>query len=348
MTPAHGAPPRSRGAFTLIELLVSLAVLTLLVLLSFRVTDQVTEIWQRTSASIGQWQKTRTAFDSLTRRLSLATLDPTWAYFDASGALTDTDPVRYGRHSQLHFVTGPASSFFPPEALITTQALFFQAPLGRTQNADLSGLPHLLSSCGFFIQYGSDAAFRPPGVLFENHEAKWRFRLMEFIEPSERLQVYQQKGAEDYDWFRRPVTRGFARPLAENVIALFVIPRLSSLDLPPLSDETPLPYGYNSRKDETSPVSGASLHQLPPLVQVTLVALSDHAARRLAETPASDEPGRFAAIQALLFADAPFASVAHYEHDLQKLEENLIRARLDYKVYSGIIALRGAKWNQNP
>lgn len=331
-------------AFTLLELMVSMAVLAVLMLLLFSITSNVAKLWKETTGSISEWQSARNGFESMVRRISQATLDTTWAYFDGpngSGGLTTTTPVSYGRHSDLHFVSGPAS-FLLKDCLtnVTSQAVFFQSPLGNTGNAALNGLPQLLNTCGFYVQFNNDADFRPGLPIFQNLPGKWRYRLMEVVEPSENLGVYASKTALDFSWFRNAITNGSVKPLADNVLALFILPRFSRFD----SDQGSLlapDYLYNSRQAKpfsSDVVKGNTLHQLPPLVQVVMVVTNENSAIRLRQQNGDQQIPD-------LFANAPFTDSSKYDDDIKKLEETLQGLGIRYRIFSSIISIRGAKWS---
>jgi len=335
--------PKRRKGFTILELLVSMAILSLLLVLLFNIVTQVTKLWRETTGSIGEWKATRIGYESLVRRISQATLDTTWAYFDGpngSGSVTTTDPVSYGRYSRLQFVSGPASDLLPTTPDVVTQAVFFQAPLGRTSNRDLEGLPYLLNACGYYIQYNNDVPFRPNTPLFQGVAGKWRFRLMELVETSEKLAVYSSTAPTNFDWFKNPIAAGRIRPLADNVVALILTPRFSQFDTTVGSVLAP-DYHYNSRVTKTfnsGTVKGNTLHQLPPLLEVTMVVIDESSAIRLQDQYGSTMPPG-------LLTGAPFTDSADFEDDLKQLEDNLIALHLKYRVFNSTVAIRAAKWS---
>jgi len=352
------APFRGR-AFTLVELLVSMAIFVVLVLVVFSMTDQVGRAWRGTTGSIEQWQSARAGFESMTRRISQATLNTTWAYFtgpNGTGGLTMSDPRSYGRYSELHFIADRADALLggPGSPLsgalsAATSALFFQAPLGQT--GEPHPLPHLLNSCGFYIAFNSDTDFLPKKSLFSRVTPRRRFRLMELVVPSEKMTVYASSdpaapGYEtNYDWFQEPIRTGFARPLADNVVALFILPHFSRFDTSSGALLAPH-YRYNSRSfyafsDPDTGIHGNTLHQLPPLLEVTMVAIDEGSAVRLDE----HFRGQADAMTEAIFRDAAFTNAASFKDDLRQLEANLRRERMTYRVYTSVIGIRGAKWS---
>jgi uncharacterized protein (TIGR02599 family) len=198
---------RSRGiaSFTLVEMLVSITILVLLVVLLSRLISGLTLAVSGTTAQIGQFQQARDAFETMTRRISQATLN---AYDDADPFLSGTVP--YSHASELRFICGNAESVGGTTGLITstttgfpTHCIFFQAPLGYTlasgSSSAYAGLVNLLNTVGYFIQWTSDGAtsgaayglnVRPP-FLPSTIPPRYRMRLMELVEPSEYLSIYR-------------------------------------------------------------------------------------------------------------------------------------------------------------
>ena len=82
-------------AFTLVELLISMSVLTVIMLLMVSIAGSTQRIWKQTSTRIDAFRATRTGFESMTRRISQATLNTYWDYNST------TAPTRYVRRSEL-------------------------------------------------------------------------------------------------------------------------------------------------------------------------------------------------------------------------------------------------------
>ena len=117
------------GGFTLVELLVSIALITLIALLLSSMTGATASTWRHTTARIEQFRSAETAYESITRRLSQATLNTYWDYDNP------TAPKKYLRQSDLRFISGNMTA--GPKKLLTavgprrpTHGIFFQAPLG--------------------------------------------------------------------------------------------------------------------------------------------------------------------------------------------------------------------------
>ncbi len=338
MTPGFPIPPRHRG-FTLIELMVSLAVMAMLMVLLLSLVEKVTSIWRGTAGAISQWQGARRGFEAMTRQISQATLNTTWAYFDSAGNLTSSDPVSYGRYSDLHFVSGPASTLLSGIPDTVSQSVFFQAPLGRATDPSLRGLPNLLNVCGFFVQFNGSGAFAPNAPIFSKVQQKFRFRLMQVNEPAEGMSVFSSKDATNFDWITKPIGNGAARPLAENIVALFLLPKFSRIDTSGQALLAPDFY-YNSRQSfafSDGTLKGNTLHQLPPLIQVTMVAIDESSAARLEMESGMSMPQ--------IIPTGRFAQAADFEKDLKALEEELTQRRLRFRTFTTVVAIRGAKWS---
>jgi uncharacterized protein (TIGR02599 family) len=155
-------------AFTLVELLVSTTIIALLMVVLLSMTNQTSRTWRYTTEKVEKFQSARDGFESMTRRLSQATLNTYWDYVDQNGrvrtqflesfpndntALSKFIAQSYGRMAELRFVSGPmstpsatynvsSSASSPPlEKLLNpvavptyqqyvTHGVFFQAPLG--------------------------------------------------------------------------------------------------------------------------------------------------------------------------------------------------------------------------
>jgi len=340
--------PNPPGAFTILEILVAVTLLALILVLTGSIISSSSRAWRQANASIETFQSARAAFDVLTARLSRATLNTYWDYYDAANSAFRLAanpaafvPARYGRYSDLDFRCGPAADLLTslPAGLArtSTQAVFFVAPTGYATNPAHQGVAGLLGASGYFVVFGNDDASRPG---FLEIPSRWRWRLMEVTAPVEQLQVYAN--ATGSTWFTDPVSQGEVRTVAENVIALIVWPRRAPQDDPDGNQLSP-DYAYNSRTTQawsgTPPRQPVQAHQLPPILQITLVAIDESAARRMEN--GSQPP---AAITNAL--DGLFdGSVAKYGDDLQTLESRLSEQRINHRVFSTTVTLRESKWS---
>lgn len=71
-------PLRARAGFSILEVLAASAVLALLLVAMISMTDQVQKTYRSTVGKAEQFREARVAFESITRRLSQATLNTYW------------------------------------------------------------------------------------------------------------------------------------------------------------------------------------------------------------------------------------------------------------------------------
>lgn len=328
----HGLSPqltRPRG-FTLVELMVSMVVFALILMVVLSMTHAMGDAWKSTRSKVEAFQGARQAFENVTRTLSQATLNTYYDYFDTAGR-TPRDagyagPARYGRQSELHFLSG--------KSLVSdqvTHAMFFQTPYGFANGTNYQNLDTLLNACGFYIVHGKDT-LRPAFLnsLPNAPEDRTRYRLMEFLQPSEKLSVYAVPS--DKSWFQTPLAGGSppVEQIAENIIALVVFPRRAEGDAQQVTLSSD--YEYDSRDAGNSPATQAATHnQLPPAVEVVLVAIDETSARRM-------EEGN-------LTPPALFKQTKDIDGDLATLEGFLNQHRLVYRVFRTVVPLRNSKWS---
>lgn len=339
--PGAGCPSgRGRGGgFSLVEMLVALAILAMILAFIFGITQQVGTVWKNSSGKIESFQGARAAFESMTRSLGQATLNNFYDYDDPNA------PTAYVRKSALHFVCG--KSLVPGQV---AHAVFFQAPLGYTQAAAAQGLGTLLNACGYYVRYGDDLS-RPS--FLAPATPRYRFRLMQYLQPAENLGVYVYAplgGANAYKWFTADLAAtppANLYPLAENIVALVVLPALSILDRTASGSAAPLAPAYEYDTLDASKAGAASANQLPPLLQVAMVAIDEPSALRLGNGAAA--PNFLQGPSGVLFTDS-----TRLGQDLQALGNNLDaapgnaagnRVRLNYRVFQSEVALRNAKWS---
>jgi uncharacterized protein (TIGR02599 family) len=391
------APAPARGTlaagFTLVELLVSTAVIALLMLILIQVTNNISSAWRATTEKVEKFQEARDGFEAMTRRISQATLNTYWDYYNVAGVPINQAanpgsflPFSYGRQSDLRFICGPMSNGAPGAMNGTsctadltngstlqgnsmlpywpTHGIFFQAPLGNIAYADqpfYAAMDNLLNTWGYFLEVNCDADTRlnmMPGFLAGTTTPppyRWRARLMELQVPTEYMNVYDLAassvfpGGTSYvnrrDWYanflqlpapgtssqmtspngsvlatqyRPGLSVRPARAIAENIVALIFLPKLSAVDetlrktngwsmlspdyffdstivpssanpsggasaSPPLLTSAPLNPGAWLSNAPTAPeVAGINpRNQLPPEIQVIMIAIDERSAIRL-------------------------------------------------------------------
>jgi len=390
-----------RLAFTLVEMLVSVSVLALIMLVLVSMTNQISQTWRSTTGKIGQFQVARDGFESMTRKISQATLNTYLDLYYGDAVKDLKTPIDFYRRSRLRFISGPMAKL-APDATRPTHGIFFQAPLGFVEDSpNLVRSENLLNSWGYFVEVSEDDTFRP-SFLQGKVPNRWKPRLMEFMEPSDKMSVYSSlvtydslgkitttpvSKAQQLDWFAKPLSAPDrpVRVLAENIVALVVWPRLakkqedirrdadrsvlapnyiydSSLQsfsekFPFMDPATGLPATvYLNEGSKSADYSSSDpqvagevnpFNQLPPVVQVTMVALDDLAAQRFVDRFGK---GALTEVTEGLFTVACQSGTksnqqTQYEKDLATLEQRLVDKKLTYRVFSTNVTIRGAKWS---
>ncbi|XHR30506.1 MAG: hypothetical protein ACFUZC_08075 [Chthoniobacteraceae bacterium] len=384
--------PYRRAAFSLVELLVSTIVLLIILIVLFQLMAGLGGIWRSSRGKLSGFQNARSAFSTLNRTLSRATLNAYSDYVDVaekyrtvSNAATFV-PAKFMRASELHFISGPAAqgtaaSIIVPKGDTTTNpgdAVFFQASTGYTDDSGLHDLRRTVNSMGFYIQYGDNDDSILPKWLKPLAGASKRFRLLQIIEPTEDLGVYQSTALGKYDlsWlgaFAAKEDASAARPrvrprvLAEDIPLLIVRPRLSPQDEKAIasqlgstfSDATKgsilCPnYHYDSRawapdypegqrvKAAAVPAVRANVmrNQLPPIIDLVMVSVDQNSLAHFNQT--SDLPPPPLRVPTGLFSDS-----SKLEDDLAIYCKQLVDAKIRFRVFRTAVPVLGAKWTNN-
>jgi uncharacterized protein (TIGR02599 family) len=369
-------PSGRLAGFTLVEVLVSTALIVLLAGMLLQTVQSTSDVWRSGRSKVEQFREARDAFESMTRRLSTATLNTYYDYLDSLGKPRITyspnavfTPQTYGRYSELRFISGPTEQLVKTNLPFRpTHGVFFQAPIGFVEDYDAyGGLEYLINTWGYFIEFGEDTndvpMFLRSGGLLSQTGMRPRFRLMELREPSENLRVYRIRSSDPRAWFVDPVTMPVerserpVRKLADNIVALVLLPRLAKDEkdqtgkLVELDDLAPkFLYDSLSVGEAGSPNQAHlnSKHQLPPVMQVTMVAIDEPSAARLAAVHGSNPPDLGLGDGSGLFENAIDLEPSEgKEGDLQRLEQRLQDRRLTYRIFTTSVTLRGAKWSRS-
>jgi uncharacterized protein (TIGR02599 family) len=298
---------RSRAGFTLIEILVSMAILAIILVVLAQASNSLSQAVTQTTSEVRQFQAARDAFETMTRRISQATLN---AYNDTA-ANTQLSVSGYTRASELRFISGPASLAVTALNGVSgplfgnytnpyhpTHAIFFQAPLGNFANSPpaAANLVQMMNTCGYYIEWNSDVNLGviPTFISSAIYIPRWRFRLMEMVEPSDSLTIYTKTSGgttasnswtyTGKDWFQTPYKNSNFRPIADNIILLAFLPMVAPQNAlsPPggYADGTSTDLAPNYIYD-TAPIQAAgstplvSQNQLPPMVQVLMIAVDE-------------------------------------------------------------------------
>jgi uncharacterized protein (TIGR02599 family) len=390
--PAHSSAHR-RDAFTLVELMAATAVFIGLMLLLVTTTNQTGEMWRRSSSKIEQFQQARRGFESMTRRISQATLNTYWDYhFPLKGGKPDRSqvPDGYMRQSELRFRSGQSMQLLGAgkSRARPTHCIFFQAPLGFVDDdvtvrisAAQSHKPlnNLLNTWGYFLEVNDDTA-EIPQFLREIVPARVRSRLMELMEPSETLKMDNPSSDintttpldPNWDnpkylgWFTDPINVRTPRPvrvLAENILALVILPRLTPQDEAARAKATPKKlevlcplYDYDSKRLSNTAAGIANPQtkatdpdlnpkdQLPPVVTVAMVAIDETSAQRLGDPSTNLKLDDLFKDSKLMEDD--YRTTEPADGDLNKLEKMLIEKKLNYRIFISNVGIRGAKWSR--
>ncbi len=381
---------RARRAFSLIELMVSVAVLSLILVIVFQMLEQMQKTWKRTRQTVSEFKDARNGFEEMGRRLGQATMNAYYGYDYRDPPPLQGIKVRYGteivRQSELHFVSGPASVLFAGGSNQATgsrpgHAVFFQAPFGFCYERDKENkdrlqfeqLNNLLNAWGYFVEFNTDELDRPRflNALRNAPKPRPRYRLMEFRQPTEYLQVYKlnlrelkaPRQRDIYRWFSEglfsvnstwntqkepPRDETFfrtTRPIAENIVAMVIQPRESASANTAARPETLSPtYLYDTRRWQwstpTAVESRRTRHQLPPILDVSFIAVDETSfatyALRAGIEDVTQDPK--------LIPDELFTKGTNLVKDFEEVEKLLLALGLDYRIFSTTIRLRESKW----
>jgi uncharacterized protein (TIGR02599 family) len=368
-----------RSGFTLLEILIAttITVAILSTLLSiFTITGNTVK---HVSAQMSAFSTARTAFDVMTQKLSQATLNPYLDYYgiDANGVVerrTPTNastfnPQSYGRVSDLQFYIrqnqqNSTGSFIGNHG----QEVYFQVPeaysvagpAGDTGIGNLQSIQGLLNSCGYYVSYGDSGLFQP-GALTTH---RYRYRLMQGLEPTESFNVFVTTSENSGSgavadtasaWINNiqntstgpTQSSTYVAPLADNVIALIVWPRLSSEDDPSGTVLT-ADYTYDSQANVAPTQNSNGIYiqpltanQLPPNLQLTMIVIDEASAVRLnsSATPPN-------VIESAL--KGKFTDVTKYAADLSSVAASLSAGHITFQIFDATIPMRESKWSMPP
>ncbi len=338
--------PSRRAGFSLLEVLVSFAVLALIMVMLLSITDAISKTWKGTTEKMQSFEDARAAFDRITSLLGQATLNPYWDYDDLQ------NPTKYERTSELQFLSLPMVLLPKDAAAFPTHGIFFQAPTGKVANqTDFGGMPLLLNAYGYFVEYGPDER---PSWLPASVSTKYRFRLKEWRVPSENWTLYEKtsgttpastgKNYSGTDWI--DLAAPAAKSLAENVIALVIYPKNTENTSAVHSLAEADTFVYNSRTASASTEGKNQKHQLPPEVEVIMVAIDETSATRKRNN-ASAAPALTAGLFQKPKIEASDLTPTQMEADLKALTDNLDTQNIKYITLRSTVKIRGARWSQS-
>jgi uncharacterized protein (TIGR02599 family) len=313
----------SHAAFTILEVLVASAVFIMLLGLLMSTISQTSTVTRRATEKVSAFQGARSAFELLTSKLSQATMNSYWDYD------SPTTPTKYIRKSELHFIVGPAGQDSLPGTSGTGQAVFFQAPGGVTGDATYSGMDNLLNAFGYYIDYKEES-----GLAFQTTAATtYRYRLMRSVVNTEYLEVYTDNSTLGSTW----ISGNNSAVVAENIVYMAIWPRKATSE-DSAGNALTTTFAYNSRLNATSSPQPDTANQLPPTVQVTLVAIDETSAQRFCIS--STAPTQISSAFSGLFTTS---SVSQFESDLETLAQQLTAKGVNFRVFTTIVPMRESK-----
>ncbi len=401
------------AGFTVLELLIASTVMIIVLAMVLQMTAAVADVWKNTSSKISAFQGARAGFDAMARSLGQATLMSYHDYVDGGNppqprtSAAGFTPLGYARASELHFLSGPANTLVPGANTNNTQghAVFFQAPLGVVkQPADFRGLNNLLNAVGFFLEYADDKSVWPDFIRnLMGSETRRRFRLMQWVQPSEEFAVYNSTkptGSQyiyDRTWISNglvdlgfsgispPAGKSRPRAIGSNIVMMVIRPQISFIDedqlVGPITDnrfggKLAPRYLYDSRSWEVQsgsvtvdnslrttrlgggpagandPLALVKLmrNQLPPLVEVAMVAITDADAQRLSTKHGDQIPPELRLPPNTFHTrSGPTAANAadYFDDDLQTYTTQLADNGISHRVLRATIQVTGAKWSKD-
>jgi uncharacterized protein (TIGR02599 family) len=266
-----------------------------------------------------------------------------------------------------------------------THAVFFQAPFGfcidpdsqRQTTLRFGRFNNSMNAWGYYIEFNTDELDRPRLLtdLPNAPSPRPRYRLMEFRQPTEYFQAYKlnlrdmankSSRPQLYRWFTEGLysvnsewntqvqptgTQGFfrtTRVVADNIIAMILRPRaanqiegVAGASAPPIAPD----FHYDTRRFQwEGGVRGQqSRHILPPILDITFVAVDENSFVQFA----AQEKIRSAEDDPVLVNESYFRESQQFNKDLQNLEQDLQRRKLDYRVFTTSVRLRESRWQEN-
>lgn len=253
--------------------------------------------------------------------------------------------------------------------------------------ANTENLVNLLCARGYFVEWGDDTPYRPEFLNSSNVvPLRSRFRLIEYspsaemnriyapgfrlIDPDDRTKTvagnsrkwYQdvldqsQRAQENEASSQSSIMKAPTRPVADNILALVISPRSETDNgTASLAPTACAPrYLYDSVLEMNpgavpNPVFGSqgTRHLLPPLLQVTMIAMDERSGEFLSREENSSIREEIFQQIGNLFQDANEFSqeIGITDERLGTLDKLLLSRRINYRVFSATIALKQSRWS---
>ena len=393
---ARQSPANATAAFTMVEILVATAVLIVLLVLSAQIIDRTGRVWTDASSKMEQFREARIGFDALIEHLNKATLGQYYGYTYRTVASTLVQsgtmqvPYYFGRRSELRFICGPGAMEAQTSATspCPTDSVFFTAPLGITSSGSYARLPGLLNMCGYFVQWSNVDPELPSilnghtvnGTTLSGSTGIYRFRLMQFVQPAENMTLYSQTAASyvktnpTYTFVyapQWPITAmgnspASVRPVANNVVALLLLPAMSTTDTSGslVTTSGTLGWTYDSQvaaqggkaaleNPATINPATSAFNRLPPVIRVVLYTIDEASAKKAVSI--QNMPGclyQYQSIQlfqnpAILYPTMSGTTVTDVG-DLARFESVLVQNKLTFRRFEAAVQLPPQPWSTLP
>lgn len=249
--------------------------------------------------------------------------------------------------------------------------------LSDSTNLKLGEFKNLLNTWGYFVEFGTDVAERPQYItnLPNKPKTRARWRLIEHCQPSEGLQIYDEllrapttaASTKLYNWFLNTGEFGVNslknyptsstsdildkrtnRVVAENIIALILLPLESQT--PQLRTTLAPNYYYDSRAWQNSSfgsqvgsaaIVAKSKHVLPPLIEVTMVAVEEPDMNRFTLSRGIDTAAKASQVD---WTSTRFRIASNFDADLTALSNDLNTNKIKHRVFRQVVRLRESKF----
>lgn len=359
------------------EMMVSMAVFSIIMVLIFQAISAVTRISTQSSSRVGSFSAARAGFEALTRNLAQATLRSYHSSADVNGipvpmfnpsasGASYLVPSQYVRSSELHFIIDKASDLLTVGGATPVDspgyAVFFQAPLGYSEQSQNQGLYGLLNICGYYIDFSSDKADQP-AFLQPMLTPQYRYRLMEVRQPAEEDSIYastQEINATtgkiqynyDLNWIKNlqlnnPSSR---RVLAENVVELVLLPRYSNYNSTTAGAAVKLApnFVYDTRSWEpgygrSGPKTDDVRNKLPPVVEVVLIAIDEAGASLMAKKYGGPDgslpPFQQGSVKSVIDFSSLFKKADQLDSDLDTARQGLTKLGVPFRIFRSSIVI---------
>jgi uncharacterized protein (TIGR02599 family) len=141
----------------------------------------------------------------------------------------------------------------------------------------------------------------------------------------------------------------YARSLADNIVALVVLPKVAQKDreIPTRIDDLAPNYMYDSWRvlalDPQWPQRAARYNQLPPILQISMIAIDEPSGARIADRYKDQLPDWSSDLFQQVTTEQDFRT------ELAKLEAKIAKdpTKPSYRVFSTDVVLRGSKWSRD-